>query len=73
MTAFIAGILSLLAFIPIYTGSLAGLHISPRPKVGQIRIACVGDSITYGYRVNGQPWNCYPQRLDRLLGSGYCV
>lgn len=49
------------------------LHPIPRPKPGQLRVACVGDSITYGYRVEGRRVNCYPSRLSRLLGQGYCV
>ena len=52
---------------------LALLHPVPRPKPGQIRVACVGDSITYGYRVQGRRANCYPSRLGKLLGEGYCV
>ena len=45
----------------------------PKPKLGQIRVACVGDSITYGYRVKKRRKNCYPARLGRLLGNRYCV
>lgn len=48
-------------------------HPIPTPKPGQIRIACVGDSITYGYRVRSRRKNCYPARLGRLLGDDYCV
>ncbi len=48
-------------------------HPIPKPKPGQIRVACVGDSITYGYRVRNRRKNCYPARLGRLLGDGYCV
>lgn len=48
-------------------------HLIPTPKPGQIRIACVGDSITYGYRVRSRRKNCYPARLGRLLGDDYCV
>ena len=39
----------------------------------QIRIACVGDSITYGCFVAGQPWNSYPRQLAKMLGDGYLV
>ncbi len=48
-------------------------HPIPKPKSGQIRVACVGDSITYGYRVRNRRKNCYPAQLNRLLGDGYCV
>lgn len=38
-----------------------------------IRIACVGDSITFGYGVNNADYYCYPAALGRLLGAGYQV
>ena len=52
-------------------GAIEPLHIPPRPRAGQKRVACVGDSITYGCFVPGQPWNNYPRRLEKLLGKAY--
>ena len=54
-------------------GVIDALHVQPRPKAAQKRVACVGDSITYGCFVPGQPWNSYPRQLGRLLGREYCV
>ena len=58
-------------------GVIDALHVQPRPRAGQKRMACVGDSITYGCFVPGQPWNSYPRQLGRMLGRmlgrGYCV
>ena len=54
-------------------GVIDALHVQPRPRAGQKRVACVGDSITYGCFVPGQPWNSYPRQLGRMLGRGYCV
>ena len=54
-------------------GVIDTLHVPPRPRAGQKRVACVGDSITYGCFVPGQPWNSYPRQLGRKLGRGYCV
>ena len=54
-------------------GVIDELHVQPRPRAGQKRVACVGDSITYGCFVPGQPWNSYPRQLGRMLGRGYCV
>ena len=54
-------------------GVIDALHVSLRPRAGQKRVACVGDSITYGCFVPGQPWNSYPRQLGRMLGRGYCV
>lgn len=38
-----------------------------------IRVACVGDSITYGYGIANRAKESYPAQLQRLLGSGYEV
>lgn len=54
-------------------GTLPFFHQLNKAKEGQIRIACVGDSITYGYGVKGWPKNSYPAVLGTLLGDGYCV
>lgn len=44
------------------------------PEEEKIRIACVGDSITYGTRVENREENCYPVKLQELLGTdGYQV
>lgn len=39
----------------------------------QIRVACVGNSITYGMRVENREQNCYPTVLQNLLGAGFEV
>lgn len=40
-----------------------------KAKKGTIRIACVGDSITYGTFVKKRKYNCYPARLEVLLNK----
>ena len=37
------------------------------------RIACVGDSITYGAAIRDRVKNCYPMVLGGLLGGKYSV
>lgn len=37
------------------------------------RIACVGDSLTYGFLVENREQNHYPAQLGRLLGEGFKV
>ena len=37
------------------------------------RIACVGDSITYGAAIRDRANHCYPKVLGDLLGKGYIV
>jgi len=39
----------------------------------EIRIACVGNSITYGAGIENREINCYPAQLASMLGNGYDV
>jgi lysophospholipase L1-like esterase len=36
-----------------------------------IRVACVGDSITYGAGIQNRESNSYPAQLNRMLGASY--
>ncbi|MBN2513958.1 MAG: hypothetical protein JXB18_13555, partial [Sedimentisphaerales bacterium] len=38
-----------------------------------IRLACVGDSITYGMKIDNRQENSYPAQLQKLLGDRYEV
>ncbi|MBD3174871.1 MAG: sialate O-acetylesterase, partial [Armatimonadia bacterium] len=38
-----------------------------------VRVACVGDSITFGAGVEPRERSCYPALLGHLLGEGYEV
>ncbi len=39
----------------------------------QVRIACIGDSITFGSGIRNPKRNSYPAQLGRRLGKGYRV
>ena len=39
----------------------------------KIKVACVGDSITYGTNISDRAKDSYPSQLQKLLGSGYEV
>lgn len=54
-------------------GALSFAHPMKTPRPGQIRVACVGASITYGYGVKPWPEASYPAQLGALLGKDYCV
>ena len=41
--------------------------------VKRIRVACIGDSITYGAGITNRARDSYPAVLQRLLGDGYEV
>ncbi|MFR9564546.1 MAG: GDSL-type esterase/lipase family protein [Rikenellaceae bacterium] len=38
-----------------------------------VKIACVGDSITFGAKIKNREANSYPQQLQSMLGDGYDV
>ena len=60
-------------FAYLYTTGLSGQHVYDTPAEGDIRIACVGDSVTYGHGISDWLHSNYPKQLDTLLGEGYCV
>ena len=39
----------------------------------QVKVACVGNSITYGYGLSSPSTQSYPARLQVLLGNGYSI
>ena len=44
-----------------------------QPAPRKIRVACVGNSVTYGYGLKDPATQSYPTQLQALLGSGYEV
>ena len=48
-------------------GLLGDIHKLNKPKDGQIRVACVGDSLTYGYGIYNWTKDNYPAQLGRML------
>lgn len=49
------------------------LLLATAGQAQKIKVACVGNSVTYGYKIEDRETNCYPARLQRLLGDGYEV
>ena len=68
---FIVGGVGVFAYL--YNQGLSGVYINTQPKDGQIKVACVGDSITYGHSVSNWKENNYPKVLQELLGEDYHV
>ena len=56
-------------FLYKFSHGVSGISITTKPRDGQIRVACVGDSITYGHGITGWPINTYPYVLQKLLGK----
>ncbi len=50
-----------------FLASLAAALASP------VRLACVGDSITWGYNISGRQTNSYPAQLAVMLGTNWDV
>lgn len=38
-----------------------------------VKVACIGNSITYGMTIPDRETMCYPAQLSRMLGEGYEV
>jgi len=66
-------LLIIAGFIYLYLNGLSGMSNTTEPEEGQIKVACVGDSITYGHGIQNWPKNNYPVLLQGLLGDGYHV
>ena len=60
-------------FTYLYFNGLSGIAKTSEPVQGQIKVACVGDSITYGHGIKNWPKNNYPALLQNLLGDEYHV
>ncbi|MBV8879668.1 MAG: hypothetical protein JO332_06890 [Planctomycetaceae bacterium] len=52
---------------------LIALLLLTAPQADKVRVACVGDSITFGACVADREKNCYPAVLGGLLGDRYDV
>lgn len=63
----------LAGFMYLYSHGLSGQYSNTEPKEGQIKVACVGDSITYGHGISDWENNNYPAVLQKLLGQKYHV
>lgn len=53
-------LLLLLFFLPVFLAA-------------QVRVACIGNSITYGHGIQDREHDTYPAQLQALLGDGYEV
>lgn len=65
--------LSAAGFAFLFYNGYSGVHIDTEYIDGQIKVACVGDSITYGHGISNWNKNNYPKSLGKILGDEYCV
>ncbi|MDI9539999.1 MAG: GDSL-type esterase/lipase family protein [Bacillota bacterium] len=57
----------------LYQNGFSKIIRNPEVQPEQIKVACVGDSVTYGYGIKNWPENNYPKQLQNLLGNDYHV
>ena len=57
----------------IFLGALCLLLCLGVSAKAPVKIACVGNSITYGYTIENRERDSYPAQLQRMLGEGYVV
>lgn len=69
----VIAVLLLSSFCVMYNYGFSGLRKIPAADSSQIKVACVGDSITYGHGIKNWSRNNYPKQLQQLLGEEYCV
>ena len=65
-------ILLFLFLAAIFMGG-TDIRFHSKAKEHQTRVACVGDSITYGTAIPNVFRHCYPAQLKRMLGPDYHV
>lgn len=76
MLKIILAILILVVLIVLflyYFGFIDFYHPMNQADDNQLKVACVGDSITFGCTVANRNKNNYPTVLGKLLGEKYCV
>ncbi len=59
--------------ISLYLNGYSGLRKKIKVRKNQIKVACVGDSITYGFGISNWPKYNYPKQLQKLLGKDYYI
>lgn len=58
-------------FIIVLLLSICGLAAYGQEKI--VKVACIGDSVTYGTGIEDRENDSYPSQLQQLLGDGYEV
>ena len=73
MILLVLALLAAAGFAYLYWNGMSGISNTTQAKDGQIKVACVGDSTTYGHGISNWPQNNYPTVLQNLLGEKYHV
>ncbi|MDN5201300.1 GDSL-type esterase/lipase family protein [Fulvivirgaceae bacterium BMA10] len=54
-------------------GSMSCSEQNKKEEEGKIKVACVGNSITFGHGIENREKNAYPAQLQKILGNEYIV
>ncbi|MBR3810864.1 MAG: hypothetical protein IKJ16_00850 [Agathobacter sp.] len=73
ITFAVFAVMMISSYIYMYNNGLSGQYANTKPKEGQIKVACIGDGITYGHGISDWKKNNYPALLQELLGEEYHV
>lgn len=69
----VLAIIVFVGFKYLYNNGLSGQYANTDAEEGKIKVACVGDSITYGHGISDWEKNNYPVQLQEILGEEYHV
>ena len=64
-------LLAMVVAVSVSAAGVSGTH--GRDGSEKFRVACIGDSISYGKGMTNRVEECYPARLQQLLGDRYEV
>jgi len=60
-------------FFLVWIFFLFSISVQCQDRIDPIRVACIGNSITFGSGVENRSANCYPNQIQRMLGEKYEV
>lgn len=63
----------LIILILLMTGGYSSILAQDQPQQKRIKVACIGNSITYGYGIKNRDSLSYPAQLQRMLGKRFDV
>lgn len=72
-TILLIGSVPAFLFLLAFFLGATSIRFNGKPGKNQTRVACIGDSTTYGTAMPNNMHNSYPAQLRRLLGDGYHV
>jgi len=65
--------LHFVVFLLLFSTSLFSQPVDLSKYTNPVKVACIGNSITYGSGIDNRPLNSYPAQLQRMLGENWIV